>query len=239
VDPWTAGKQGEQRKRQLLSPEEQMRLVSIGSIMRFKKGEFIYRQGEESKTVFNIINGAAKACQGVGDGTEHISTFLYPHDLFGLSEEGRYVCSARAVTLLTVYAFPVYALRRHLSADSTLDYKAIVKLCHELRESQRHALLLTQRHAITRIAMFLKLQELHQSTSEQESDEIYLPMTRSDIADFAGISLPATSRAFRELTSRGIITFLDRQHLQVIDRAGFERLAQGLALPGRPVANEA
>ncbi|HWT99071.1 MAG TPA: Crp/Fnr family transcriptional regulator [Terriglobales bacterium] len=239
LDPWTPGKPNDQRRYQLLSPEEQMRLATIASIMRFRKGELIYRQGDEVKAVFNIVTGVVKACQGVGPTDEHIAAFLYPQDLFGLSEEGRYVCSVRAVTSVTVYALPISALRRHLSSDAQLDYNVVVKLCHELREAQRHALLLAQRHALTRIAMFLQLQEQHQSILDEASDEIYLPMTRSDIADFIGISLPAVSRAFRELTTRHVVKFVDRQHLLIADRPAFDALTRNLPSRGQLAANEA
>ncbi|MGH7054251.1 MAG: helix-turn-helix domain-containing protein, partial [Stellaceae bacterium] len=42
---------------------------------------------------------------------------------------------------------------------------------------------------------------------------IEVPMRRSDIADYVGISLPAVSRSFRTLTSRNIVRFSDRRHL--------------------------
>jgi predicted transcriptional regulator len=47
-------------------------------------------------------------------------------------------------------------------------------------------------------------------------------MTRSDIAAYVGISPEAVSRSFRDLVSRGAITFRDRRHLKIIDRAQLE-----------------
>ena len=100
----------------------------------------------------------------------------------------------------------------------------IAKLCHELRQEQRHALLLAQKHALSKLAMFLQLQEHLQSANGIASD-IYLPMDRSDVADYVSMSLAAVSRGFRSLESRGVIKFRDRRHVKIVDRKGFEELA--------------
>jgi CRP-like cAMP-binding protein len=96
--------------------------------------------------------------------------------LFGLSEQGRYTNSAKAITPVTAYALPVPALRRQLSKDAALDFHLIAKLSHALREAQRHALLLPQRHASSKLAIFLQLQEHVQSTNGP-LPEIYLRWT--------------------------------------------------------------
>ena len=44
---------------------------------------------------------------------------------------------------------------------------------------------------------------------DEPTTEIYLPMNRSDIGEYVGMSLEAVSRAFRGLTATGIIKFRD------------------------------
>ncbi len=220
ADPWLPGG----RPHQLLSDEERAHLATIASIVRFKKGERIYSAGEQADAVFNIISGIVKAYTTAPSGSEHIAAFLYPEDLFGLSEQGRYTNSAKAVTLVTAYLLPLPALQRQLSKDSSLEFHVIVKLCHEIRQAQHHALLLAQRHASSRLAMFLQLQEHVQSPAVKPA-EIYLPMDRSDIADYVGMSLAAVSRGLRDLETQNIIKYRDRRHVKIIDREAFEKLA--------------
>jgi CRP-like cAMP-binding protein len=50
-------------------------------------------------------------------------------------------------------------------------------------------------------------------------------MSRSDIADYLGLSLEAVSRATRTLTRDGIIDFADRHTVRIRDRAALDRLA--------------
>jgi CRP/FNR family transcriptional regulator len=211
--------------RQLLSSEERARLAVISSIVRFGKGDEIYRQGRRANTVFNIISGVVKAYKTTSDSSEHITAFLFPDDLFGLSEEGRYTNSTRAVTPVTAYQLPTAALRSWLSRDAGLEFHVICKLCQELRQAQRHAFLLARRQALSKMALFLQLLEQLQAARGEPTTEIYLPMKRSDISEYIGISLEAVSRTFRSLTASGIIKMRDRSHLKIMDRDAFEKIA--------------
>ena len=222
IDPWTpsAG-----RMHHLLTDDERVRLAVMASIVRFKKGEVIYREGDPADVVFNIITGVVTAYRKALDGNEHVVAFLLPDDLFGLSAEGRYTNTARAITAVAAYRLPVTALRNRLPKDAELEFHVICKLCQELRQAQRHAFLLSQRSAVTKLAMFLQFIEQLQIAKGEQTADIYLPMDRSDIGEYIGITLAAVSRAFRSLTMRGIIKVRDRRHVRILDRTAFEKIS--------------
>ena len=221
LDPWTSSAG---RMHQLLTDEERAHLTLIASIVRFQKGETIYQEGDPANSVFNIITGVVTAYRRAPDGDEHIVSFLLPNDLFGLSIEGRYSNSTKAITAVSAYRIPVAALRGRLSKDATLEFHVICKLCQELRQAQRHAFLLSQTRAITKLAMFLQLIEQLQIARGEPTFEIHLPMDRSDISEYIGITLPAVSRAFRSLTEQGIIKVRNREHVRIVDRSAFEKI---------------
>ncbi len=212
---------------QLLTVEERARLSAIASTVRFKKGAEIYREGERAVAVFTVISGVVKIYGTLPDETERIGAFLFVDDVFGLAEEGKYVNSARAVTAVTAYRLPVPALKIRLEKDADLEFHVICKLCHELREAQRHAFLLGHRNALARLAMFLQLLERHQAARGESATELHLPMNRSDVADYIGMSLEAVSRSFRTLASRGVIAFGDKRNVKILDRVRLEALALG------------
>lgn len=221
VDPWVAG--NPQVRNQLLSDDERAMLAKVSSIARFNKGEVIYREGDVAEAVFNIISGVVTTYRSLAEG-EHITAFVYQGDLFGLSEEGQYSNSARAATLVVAYKIPLSALRRLMRNNPGLDVDLIVKLCEGLRGAQRHALLLSERRAATRLAMFLELQEHLQVVRGEPASEIYLPMDRSSIAAYLGLTLAALSRAFRALALKQIISSRNRHHVRILDRHAFNRL---------------
>jgi len=222
LNPWTpsAG-----RMSQLLTDDERARLAVMSSIARFKKGEIIYREGDSADAVFNLNSGVVTAYKKAPNGREHVVVFLLADDLFGLSAEGLYTNSTRALTAVTAYRLPVTGLRSRLTKDSELEFHIICKLCQELRQAQRHAFLLSQRSAVTKLAMFLQLFEQLQIAKGAPGADIHLPMDRSDISEYIGITLAAVSRAFRALTTRGIIRVRNRHHVRIVDRSGFEKIA--------------
>lgn len=214
------------RRAQLLTDEERARLSVIASIVRFKKGEQIYRQGDRAEAVFNVISGIVKSYRILPSTGERIGAFLFADDLFGLADEGRYANSTRAVTAVTAYRIPVSALESRLRKDAPLEFHVICKLCHELREAQRHALLLGRKNALSRLAMFFQLLEEHRVARGDGAQELYLPMTRSDVAAYLGLSLEAVSRSLRALASRGVIAFRDKRSIKVLDRDQLNALAE-------------
>src|SRR5208283_2009517 len=124
------------------------------------------------------------------------------------------VNSAEAVTMVTGYRIPVRALETLLQKDPGLEFQVICKLCHELREAQRRA--------FAKIALFFQMLDNYQTAKREGTGEVYLPMRRSDIADYVGMSLEAVSRSCRALASQGVITFRDRRHVKIISRTQLE-----------------
>jgi len=204
---------------QVLTEEERTQLAVISTVARFAKGELLYRKGDRADAVFNLIGGVVKSYKTQEDGSPHIAGFLFPDDLIGLAEEGTYINTAEAITAVSAYRIPTSALEARLRKNAALEYNVICKLCHELREAQRHAFLLTRRHALAKVGLFLEMLESLQAGRGEHTDEIYLPMTRTDIGNYIGISLEAVSRSLRALAARGIIGLRNRHHVKILDRA--------------------
>ena len=227
------------RMHQLLTDEQRAQLAVISSIVRFKKREIIYREGDPAESVFAISAGVVAAYKKAPDGREHIAAFLFADDLFGLSAEGKYTNSTKAITDVIAYRLPVTTLRSRFSKDAELEFHVVCKLCQELRQAQHHAFLLSEKKAATKLAMFFQLMEALQMAKGQQTAEIYLPMDHSDIGSYVGMTLPAVSRAFKALTTRGVIKVRDRGHVRIVDRGAFDKIAGdppaplGIALPSR------
>ena len=224
VHPWLDRAQPQRNAHQLLSDDERARLAVIASVVRFQKGESIYRAGEPGDAIYNVVSGVVKAFSTEADGSQHIHAFLFADDILGLSDEGRYVNSAEAVTPVTAYQLPAAKLQSHLRKDAGLEFHVICKLCQELRQAQRHAFLVSKRDALPKLAMFLQLLEDLQASRGEPVNEIHLPMDRTEIGQFVGMSLAAVSRGFKKLAADGVIETRNRRHVKVRDRAAFDEL---------------
>jgi CRP/FNR family transcriptional regulator, anaerobic regulatory protein len=209
----------------VLTPRQREELARIGTRLRLTARTLIYSEDSEAPWVFAIEEGVVKSFRELPSGKRRITAFLFARDLFGLAESGRYLNSVQAVTRVIVYRLPLSELTVLLKHDSDMQFKFLVKVTHELRESQRRNILLTRRDASGRLAMFLALMREHQDREDPAACAISLPMSRSDIAGFLGLSLESVSRASAELERRGLVKFENRHCVRVVDPAGLSRLA--------------
>lgn len=66
-----------------LTAEEQALLAVISTVVRFRRRERIYAEGDGADAVFNIISGVVKSYRKLPDGRQHIVSFLFADDLIG------------------------------------------------------------------------------------------------------------------------------------------------------------
>jgi CRP/FNR family transcriptional regulator len=97
----------------------------------------------------------------------------------------------------------------------------------ELRSSFRKQILVGRRDAIGRVTMFLRMLE-QQTSHEGDASKIDIPMSRSDMANYLGLSLEAVSRACRALEQKGIVDFIGRHSARIVNRPRFDKLTAAL-----------
>ena len=125
------------------------------------------------------------------------------------------------------YQLDVHALTELFRRDSGLELQFLCKTIHVLREAQHHNIIVGRRDAVGRLAMLLHLLQ-KQSAPTRGHRDVSIPMTRSDIANYLGLSLEAVVRASARLERQGIVDFVGRHHARIIDRQRFEALASNV-----------
>jgi CRP/FNR family transcriptional regulator, anaerobic regulatory protein len=218
--PFGAGVMAHRSKR-LLTAAQRRRLMALATTVRLRPGTTVFREGDPLSDIFVVGEGLVKAFREFASGRRRIVAFLFPRDVFGLAEHGRYVNTARTVTQSLIYRIPHESLAAALQRDADLQFRFLCKVTEKLREAQRQAVVLGRPDAIGRVAMFLKMLEPDSATRDPL---IPLPMRRTDIAEYLGLSLEAVSRATRTLALRKIVAFVDGHSARVQDRAGFESI---------------
>lgn len=217
---------GTGRRAPLLSEAERRRLASIATVVRFERGQVLYEQEDELSCIYNLAHGVVRTCCTSSDGRRTLTAFLFPEDLVGLAENGRYTATAEAVTPVTAYRLPIPALESLLQQNPELELHFLCKVCHELRQAQRHAVLLARHDALGKVALFLHLLLYQQGDPERDRLVLDLPMKRADIADYTGLSVEAVSRSFRALERRGVLRLRGSRVVEIVDRHRFDRLLE-------------
>jgi CRP/FNR family transcriptional regulator len=208
---------------ELLSHAQRQQLVRSAAVRHFPPRTIVYRAGTPAGSVFIIGEGVVKSYRDLASGRRRIAAFLFARDLFGLAEAGHYVNSVQTITPVRAYEITVDALTELFQRDPDIELQFLCKIVHVLREAQHHAIIIGRRDAVGRLAMLLRL--LQKQSHPCGRSDIALPMSRSDIADYLGLSLEAVSRASRRLERQGIVEFVDRHEVRIIDRHRFEAIA--------------
>jgi CRP/FNR family transcriptional regulator, anaerobic regulatory protein len=212
---------------ELLSETQRQQLLQRASVRVLAARTFVYRAGSPADSVFIIGNGVVKSFRDLPSGRRRIVTFLFARDLFGLAEAGRYVNSVQTITPTRIFQLDVHALTELFRRDSELELQFLCKTVHVLREAQHHNIIVGRRDAVGRIAMLLRLLEKQRAPTRGHSD-VLIPMTRTDIANYLGLSLEAVVRGSRRLGRQGIVEFIGRHHARIVDRQRFEALASNV-----------
>jgi CRP-like cAMP-binding protein len=212
---------------QLLSKRHQMQLAGVSTRLRLPARMVVYREESIAHWVFIIAQGVIKSYRDLPSGKRRVMAFLFQDDIFGLAESGHYVNTAQAVTPVTLYRIEVPTLTAMLRRDSELEFQFLCKVTHELRSSFKQQIVVSRRDAAGRVAMFLRMLEQETCNKGEESD-IDIPMSRSDMANYLGLSLEAVSRACRALEERGIVDFIGRHSARIVNRPRFDKLTAAL-----------
>jgi CRP/FNR family transcriptional regulator, anaerobic regulatory protein len=207
----------------LLTKAQRQQVAAIATRVRLRPRTVVYREDTAAGWVFIVASGVVKSFRDLPSGRRRIATFLFAEDIFGLAENGRYVNTAQAVTEVRLYRIPIDPLQRLFLQDSELQLQFLCKVTHALRQAQRQKIVVTRRDAVGRVAMFLSMLE-GRAADAGHTSAISMPMSRSDVASYLGLSPEAVSRATAALTRRHTIAFMDRHTVRVVDRARFDRL---------------
>jgi CRP-like cAMP-binding protein len=209
----------------LLSNRQRQELAAIAPRMQVPARTIVYRQRTAAESVFIVADGVLKAFRELRNGKRPVLAFMFAEDIFGLAEAGQYVNTAETVTAATLFRISLAALKERLRSNAELELKLLAKVTHELREAQRHTLVVARRDAVGRVAVFLQTLEDH--STHRDTAAIDVPMTWADIAGYLGLSTTAFGRACRRLERSGVVAFPDRHTARILDRRQLEKLASG------------
>lgn len=174
----------------------------LKSTHSYKKDEEIYGQGTAATYCNQVVNGAICISITLTNGRRQIGAFYFPGDVFGLEPSIRYRWSANAIVeATTVRRVKRKALLR--KAESRLSFARAVRSIAErdLLHAEDHCILLGQLTATERMAAFF----LQMNNRIGVNGQIELPMSRTDIADYLGLTLETVSREISKLSDEGVL----------------------------------
>ena len=208
-----------------------------------KRGEVLYRIGEEFTYVYAIRSGSVKTYISTDDGRLQITGFHVPGELLGLSaiDEKRYNCEAMALETTSVCEISVECFEELARQIPSVHYQMLRMMSKEIKHNQELMLLLGKKNAEERLATYLLSLSRRFAMRNYSPNQFNLSMSRGDIGNYLGIAEETVSRIFTRFQEEGVLVserrhviLNDLERLSAIAREPYSVTAQVIPLPRTP-----
>jgi len=211
-------------------PDEDMsRLAAVAVVTEVVAGSTFIEESDPAHSFFNITRGTAKLFKLLPDGRRQITGFAGVGHFLGLAVSDTYAFSAEAIEPVRYCRFPRARLRLLLDDFPAMEKRLLEVAANELVAAQEQMLLLGRKTARERMASFLAMQSRQGVACRQPRLRFPLPMTRSDIADYLGLTIETVSRTLTRFRSEGLIDIPAQSEVVILNRRALESLAGGLS----------
>jgi CRP/FNR family transcriptional regulator len=203
------------------------RLAELAIVTRVEPGQTFIEEGESADSFFNITAGSAKLYKLLADGRRQITGFVSVGHFLGLAVSATYAFSAEAMEPVRLCRFSRSRLYHLLADFPALERRLLQVASNELVAAQEQMLLLGRKTARERVASFLLSQSQRGVPCGRHRTQFRLPMTRSDIADYLGLTVETVSRTLTRLRNEGLIEMPSASELLIPGLARLE-IAAGM-----------
>jgi CRP-like cAMP-binding protein len=200
-------------------------LQGIGVTQRFAKNGAVFQEGEPSQHVYKVVSGAVRTCRMLVDGRRQIADFFLPGDFFGLDWQPEHGFTAEALADTVVISYPRKQLEMLAERMPTIQRLLMSMLCNGLAATQEHVVMLGRQTAYERLAWFL----LCVKQRSGGGNDIDMPMSRMDIADYLGLTIETVSRGISEFKRRHYISAANAHQIRLTGIEALQSLASGEA----------
>jgi CRP/FNR family transcriptional regulator, cyclic AMP receptor protein len=204
-----------------LSPEAFERISAQVQQRNLRRGDVIFREGDEAHELFVVERGRIAIASRSVDGRESVFALMEPGDIFGeialFDPVGR-SAEARALETSRVLAVPFGPIREVLDEQPSLLWGIVALLARRIRAMD----------AVLADSVFL---DVTGRTAKRllelagEADEFQLPITQEELAGLVGASRERVNKALSSFIRLGWVEQRDRRY-RIIKRVELERRAR-------------
>jgi CRP/FNR family nitrogen fixation transcriptional regulator len=192
-----------------------------GARASFGRNEEIFGEGERADYLYRVVSGGVRIMRFSSDGRRQILGFHLPGEVFGIEPGARHSLTAEALEPTEVVVVRRSLLEKAAAEDPVAARCWLEHASLTLTNARDHALILGRKGAGERVAAFL----LDISKRLVQRDELDLPMSRADIADYLGLTIETVSRTFTEMERRHAIALPTSRHVVMHNRSSLALVA--------------
>ena len=198
--------------------------TTSSAFRQFTKGQTIFGDGDRTDCYYRIATGAVRSCKLRPDGRRQIVAFYLVDEIFGIEGRGGHCFSAEAVSHTKLEVFPVSSDDLHTEGRRGLTRAAFATVLHDLDRAQHHTLMLGRAMVSEKLAYFLL-----DMAERLQGDAYDLPMSRSDIGDYLGLTIETVSRTFQQFARAALIRLASQRRVVLLNKPALRHLQAGTA----------
>jgi len=192
----------------------------MGIRIPYARNVEIFGEGEPAEYLYKVVSGTVRSCKLLDDGRRQVTGFYMVGEAFGLEPDEEHHFSAEAVNDTVILVVKRSAIIGLAARDADIARQLWAMTARELQRVQNHMLVLGCMGAKQRVAAFL----LQMALRGSGGDEIELPMSRQDIADYLGMTVETVSRTMTQLENDAAIGLASSRRIVLRDRTALTRL---------------
>jgi len=212
--------------------DQELSILSQGAHhMVIPAGKVFVEEGEPAGYFYNVNEGFIRLFKSLPDGRRQILGFSGAGLFLGLAKSKNYVFSADAMQGAKVCRFERKAMSASFQEFPALERRLLDIAMHELAVSAERMLLLGRKTALERVASFLgswavRMDACPEGSAPPAGTTLHLPMSRTDIADYLGLTIETVSRTFSQLRKDGVIIVPDVHSVTLLKPVTLMRIAE-------------
>ena len=210
-----------------LEGEDLARLSALAEQVQFAPGQALVNQGDRAEHMFNITAGSARVQTLMADGRRQITGFLFAGDFVGLAAGATHTGSVEAIEPVTACRFAMADYRALVRQSPALEAALLERASHELAEARSQILLLGRKTAEEKLASFLLALSDRDPMRPHAEGRLRLPMSRTEIADYLGLTIETVSRVLGRFKASGLIRLESVSDLSILRPDRLALLADG------------
>ena len=200
----------------------------LGSHVQLRRGQPLFHEGDLATRVFTVTRGSLKLYKLLPDGRRQVTGFMHSGDFLGISLDNEHAFTAEALEQCSLCTLPRTRFDDFVEDHPELERELYRLAAHELAAAQQQMVLLGRKTAAERLAtFFVLLAEQAERRTASSVRFLRLPMSRTDIADYLGLTKETVSRVLA-LLKRGRMIRLDAlDTIEIMNRNALECAASG------------
>jgi CRP/FNR family transcriptional regulator len=171
---------------------------------RLSAGTHLYFEGDRVHWLYQVVTGVVRLTRLLADGRRQVIAFGYPGDIVGFPSNGDHHTDCEALTETSLQPYRRSCLEN--GEGDPIVHKALLQAAlREISGMQDHFMMLGRKSATEKVASFLSVLVDRVGQDLGDYKQFKLPMLRSDIADFLGLTTETVCRALTQLRKKKII----------------------------------